>query len=85
MASKKHNLSDIKLAMSLWPDIPAEAVPEGKRNLFERRKKAITMYADGCNVADVHSMTGVRCFIFQKYWTNVCNMIKMESSLDILL
>lgn len=61
MASKKHNLSDIKLAMSLWPDIPAEAVPEGKRNLFERRKKAITMYADGCNVADIHNMTGVRC------------------------
>lgn len=60
MASKKYNLSDIKDMIGQWPDIPPEAIPENKREQFERRKKAIIMYADGCKGSEIYERTGIQ-------------------------
>ena len=36
MASKKYNLAELKAARFTWNDIPAEALPENKREQFNR-------------------------------------------------
>ena len=59
MASKKYNLAELNLIREQWIDIPIEAIPNEKRAVFEKRKKAVNMYIDGVNYNDIYLSTGV--------------------------
>ena len=53
MASKKHNIYELKNISAEWIDIPIEAIPEKKRAIFEKRKKAINMYINEVHHSDI--------------------------------
>jgi len=59
MASKKYNITELKKIRSQWVDIPVEAIPEEKRAVFEKRKKAVNMYIDGAKCTDIYDITGI--------------------------
>lgn len=77
MASKKHNIYELKNISAEWIDIPIEAIPEKKRAIFEKRKNAINMYINEVHHSDIYLATGIdhthlakmvdRCLITDQY------------------
>ena len=59
MAAKKYDLEELREIRKGWVDIPEEAVPEGRREDFRRRKAAVDMYIDGANTYEISEVTGI--------------------------
>ena len=59
MASKKHSLSELKIARLSWKNILEDALDPNNFDLYTRRKKAVDMYIDGMNVVQIEEDTKI--------------------------
>jgi hypothetical protein len=58
--------------LASWPDIDEAALPDKRRSLFLRRKKAISLYVDGATGAEILSATGLSIPTVYKLLVNRC-------------
>ena len=59
MASKKYNISELKLSRPKWKKVLEDALEPGGREIYLRRKRAVDMYIDGANVVAIGQETHI--------------------------
>jgi len=59
MANKRFNITEISEIRKTWNDIPIDVLSYEESIIFNKRKQAVNMYIDGCNISEISNITGV--------------------------
>lgn len=74
MASKKYNLSELKINRLNWKKVLEDALSQENKEIFSNRKNAVDMYIDGVDVTTIEEETRINKTIINKFVAKCCKI-----------
>ncbi|MDF2609191.1 MAG: transposase [Lachnospiraceae bacterium] len=74
MASKKYNLSELKINRLNWKKVLEDALSHENKEIFLNRKNAVDMYIDGVNVTTIEAETRIDKATINKLVAKCCKI-----------